>query len=139
VLRLCVLWRAIVRVTSLNLPLRAGQSYRKTKWLTKAVLTGIRPQLITAFIRKTTSLSAASRQLLRPEWLEAERVVAMRMRQDKPQYLVKWNSLGYSEATWEAEEDLQGEQVEVGGWDLVQVGWGSCAIDLRSPLCSRLT
>lgn len=52
-----------------------------------------------------------------PEWMHVERVVAVKggngTLNDGTQYLVKWEVLGYQDCTWEAAEDLAGEEVRL--------------------------
>lgn len=52
-----------------------------------------------------------------PEWTRVERIVAAKGGDGSPnddtKYLVKWEVLGYQECTWEAAEDLAGEEVRL--------------------------
>ena len=79
------------------------------------MLTKLRPQLVIAYQRKTTGLSAkvgvchTEAEAIRPDWIQAERVFGDRPNKETPglkQYYVKWCTLGYAESTWEDEADL---------------------------------
>lgn len=43
-----------------------------------------------------------------------DRIIARRSVRGRPQYLVKWLGLEYSDAIWEKEEDLLGADDQVG-------------------------
>eukprot|EP00192_Tetraselmis_astigmatica_P001503 CAMPEP_0117687286 /NCGR_PEP_ID=MMETSP0804-20121206/23042_1 /TAXON_ID=1074897 /ORGANISM="Tetraselmis astigmatica, Strain CCMP880" /LENGTH=1720 /DNA_ID=CAMNT_0005499315 /DNA_START=24 /DNA_END=5186 /DNA_ORIENTATION=- len=47
-----------------------------------------------------------------PSWTTVERVIDMRHREDAIQYMVKWEGLGYDEATWEWAKDIRGAEAE---------------------------
>lgn len=46
-------------------------------------------------------------------WVTPQRFIARQERFGEQQYLVKWEGLGYDEATWEAAKDLPGLEAKV--------------------------
>ncbi|KAJ7124849.1 hypothetical protein O6H91_Y561900 [Diphasiastrum complanatum] len=44
---------------------------------------------------------------IRPEWTTVDRILDRRQTGDVREYLVKWKELGYEEATWEVEDDIE--------------------------------
>ena len=90
-----------------------GKSYRKTAWLPAAELMAAKPQLLRNFMHSCRSETEESNaaDILNPDWLLVDRIIAKREDCGAVQYLVKWRQQGYAEATWEDECDLDADQV----------------------------
>ncbi|KAJ9516015.1 hypothetical protein QJQ45_024466, partial [Haematococcus lacustris] len=102
-----------------------GMSYRDAGWLARDKLEGARIQLARNFLAKGEEINVEE------EWLVVDRVVAGRSFKSRSrpgaslglggggavglrwEFLVKWRGLEYSDATWEREEDLQGDQEHI--------------------------
>lgn len=94
----------------------AGVSFRKLEWMSEGSLLDTRPGLVRAYIAKVGKGRSPVEVTgyedgVHPEWRTVERIFAEREWQGHKQYYVKWFMLGYSESTWEVEEDLQSEAV----------------------------
>ena len=101
-------------------------SHRATVWVPGADLRAARPALARAALSRAPSLSTDSaaatadddadpdddgwaaelKDGVHPDWVEIDRVIGETSIDDTTALLVKWEGLGYAEATWEWEADL---------------------------------
>eukprot|EP00884_Botryococcus_braunii_P005939 jgi/Botrbrau1/15346/Bobra.0289s0003.2 len=84
-----------------------GKSYRDCQWLPTETLVADKGQLLRGYYRKAqVDEYGELHHGVHPDWLQVERIIAVRGQTGHRQYLVKWQGQGYSDSTWEAEETL---------------------------------